>query len=408
MELNKFKLNDLCEFITDGTHQTPEYCDEGGVLFLSSKDVTSRKIDWNNAKHIPSELHEKLYARLKPQKNDILLAKNGTTGIAALVDRDEVFDVYVSLAVLRPKPTIYPPFLLYAVNSPVAKRQFDAGLKGIGVPNLHLGVIRETQIKVPSLDEQKRIVSTLDKIASVIDARLQQLSALDDLIKARFVEMFGDPETNPKGWDTIKLSDLCDLQNGYAFKSDDYTEYSSVLNCRMSNIRPDGGFDANYHPKYLPDEYWEKYKEYRLYDGDVIIAMTDMASDPKILGVPTIVKCNGHKMLLNQRVGKLIFSDKERINRVFLMSYLGLEFIRKNLAKQAGGSTQINVGKPAILATVVIDPPYKLQESFAEFVAQIDKSKSVIQKSLDETQLLFDSLMQKYFGYEGEEGHPNG
>ena len=205
MELNKFKLNDLCEFITDGTHQTPEYCDEGGVLFLSSKDVTSRKIDWNNAKHIPSELHEKLYARLKPQKNDILLAKNGTTGIAALVDRDEVFDVYVSLAVLRPKPTIYPPFLLYAVNSPVAKRQFDAGLKGIGVPNLHLGVIRETQIKVPSLDEQKRIVSTLDKIASVIDARLQQLSALDDLIKARFVEMFGD------GYPEATILDLCNI-----------------------------------------------------------------------------------------------------------------------------------------------------------------------------------------------------
>lgn len=81
-------------------------------------------------------MHEKLCKRLKPRKNDILLAKNGTTGVAAIVDRDEIFDVYVSLAVLRPLNVVYPKYLLYAINSPVVKRQFDAGLKGVGVPNL--------------------------------------------------------------------------------------------------------------------------------------------------------------------------------------------------------------------------------------------------------------------------------
>lgn len=103
----KYKLDELCEFITDGTHQTPEYCDDG-VIFLSSKDVTERKINWDDVRYIPDELHEKLYKRLSPRKNDILLAKNGTTGVAAIVDRDEIFDVYVSLAVLRPLETIYP------------------------------------------------------------------------------------------------------------------------------------------------------------------------------------------------------------------------------------------------------------------------------------------------------------
>lgn len=98
----KYKLKELCEFITDGTHQTPEYCGNDGVIFLSSKDVTERKINWDSVKYIPNALHEKLCKRLKPRKNDILLAKNGTTGVAAIVDRDEIFDVYVSLAVLRP------------------------------------------------------------------------------------------------------------------------------------------------------------------------------------------------------------------------------------------------------------------------------------------------------------------
>ena len=148
------KLEDVCEFITDGTHQTPAYCSNGGFIFLSSKDVTKQKIDWENAKRIPDDLHKQLSARLRPRKNDILLAKNGTTGVAAIVDRDEIFDVYVSLAVLRPLTTISPKYLLYAVNSPYTRHQFNAGLKGIGVPNLHLNIIRQTKIKVHNLEGQ--------------------------------------------------------------------------------------------------------------------------------------------------------------------------------------------------------------------------------------------------------------
>ena len=148
-----------------------------------------------------------------------------------------------------------------------------------------------------------------------------------------------------------------------------------MLNCRMSNIRPDGGFDAEYHPKYLPETFWEKYKEYRLIDGDVIIAMTDMASDPKILGVPTIVRTNGYKFLLNQRVGKLSFYDNSQINNVYLMFVLSQKNIRQQLVKSAGGSTQINVGKPAILGVEFFVPPIELQNQFSTFVEQVDKSK---------------------------------
>ena len=167
----KFKLEDVCEIITDGTHKTPEYCEDGGYIFLSSKDVTSRKINWNDVKHIPEKLHNELYARLAPKKDDILLAKNGTTGVAAIVDRDEVFDIYVSLALLRPKQSVFPKYLLYAVNSPVAKRQFNAGLKGIGVPNLHLSVIRKTEIDIPEIEEQKQICDRLDKLTLLIEKR---------------------------------------------------------------------------------------------------------------------------------------------------------------------------------------------------------------------------------------------
>lgn len=122
------RLQTICEPITDGTHKTPRYSDEG-YIFLSSKNVTSGKIDWNNVMYIPEDLHYELYSRLSPQKNDILLAKNGTTGIAAIVDRDCVFDIYVSLALLRVvKYIISPEYLLLVIASSTIQDYFNGSL----------------------------------------------------------------------------------------------------------------------------------------------------------------------------------------------------------------------------------------------------------------------------------------
>jgi type I restriction enzyme, S subunit len=139
------KLSEVCEKITDGTHQTPTYFDKG-FLFLSSRNVTSGKIDWENIKYIDSKQHVDMQKRVSPRLNDILLAKNGTTGVAAMVDREVPFDIYVSLALLRPLPVVLPSFLLHFINSPLAKQQFTSKrLKGIGVPNLHSRIKGRTE-----------------------------------------------------------------------------------------------------------------------------------------------------------------------------------------------------------------------------------------------------------------------
>lgn len=166
---NWCRLENGCSLITDGTHQTPIYS-ETGFVFLSSKNVTSGKINWENVKHIPEDLHNVLYARLAPQLNDILLAKNGTTGIGALVDRECVFDIYVSLALLRPiTEMFFPEYLLLVINSPFVKSQFNESLKGIGVPNLHLEYIRKVWITLPPISEQERIVKKVEEIFTSLD-----------------------------------------------------------------------------------------------------------------------------------------------------------------------------------------------------------------------------------------------
>ncbi|MFZ2632154.1 MAG: restriction endonuclease subunit S [Desulfosalsimonadaceae bacterium] len=188
------RLKDVCEKITDGTHQTPTYFDEG-VLFLSSRNVTSGKIDWDKIKYIDTKQHLEMHKRVAPRLHDILLAKNGTTGVAAIVDRDVVFDIYVSLALLRALDVISPYFLLYFINSSVAKEQFNKRLKGVGVPNLHLQEIREVTVSFPkSLAEQNLIVSKLDILYSETQhletIYKKKLAALDALKKSLLDQAF--------------------------------------------------------------------------------------------------------------------------------------------------------------------------------------------------------------------------
>lgn len=185
-------LQDVCEQIKDGTHQTPTYTDDtvNGYKFLSSKDVTTGIIDWNHLKYIPAELHKELYARIAPRKGDILLAKNGTTGIAAVVDRDEVFDIYVSLALLRPIE-INSVYLWVAINSLETKQQFDSSLKGIGVPNLHLGEIKKARIIVPPIEEQTKFASFVEQTDKSKLAVQQGLQELEILKKSLMQQYFG-------------------------------------------------------------------------------------------------------------------------------------------------------------------------------------------------------------------------
>ncbi len=191
------RLGDVCDIITDGTHQTPTYVNEG-VIFLSSKNVTQKKINWNDVKYIPEELHKQLHKRLSPKLNDILLAKNGTTGVAAIVDRDSIFDIYVSLALLRPSNNIEPKYLLELVNSENVKIQFNSRLQGIGVPNLHLKEIKTIEIPLPPLSVQQQIVNKIESYQKIINGAKQ------------VTENYQPQIDIDESWEMKKLGDLCE------------------------------------------------------------------------------------------------------------------------------------------------------------------------------------------------------
>lgn len=375
------KLKDIClTEITDGTHQTPTYS-EYGYIFLSSKNVTTQKIDWDNVMFIPEKLHEELYKRVAPQIDDILLAKNGTTGVAAIVDRDIVFDIYVSLALIRPNTEIVMPrYLLYAINNPVVKGYFDSSLKGIGVPNLHLKNIRETPIKIYDLETQKVIVEKLDKVCELISLRKQQLEKLDELVKTRFVEMFENvTEENA-------LENLChfiDYRGKTPEKSDSGLPFITAKNIRMHYM----SFDTQ---EFISKENYDKVMTRGIPKvGDVVF--TTEAPLGNVCRIPQF----DTDFYIGQRI---ITMQTKLLNPVYLEYALSSDDFKRKLVSKSSGSTVTGI-RSKLLGKLTIPVPSKgLQNQFAAFVEHVDKQKQTVQQSLEKLELMKKALMQEYFG----------
>jgi type I restriction enzyme S subunit len=303
-------LPELCLIpITDGTHQTPTYTDkENGIPFVSSKDVTSQRISWDNIKYITKELHENLHKRIAPQKDDILLAKNGTTGVAAIVEDTRIFDIYVTLAVIRPSKSICPQYLHRIINSSFCKNQFNSHLTGIGLPNLHLVDIKKTIIPIPPYAEQLRILKEINKWFSLIDIleqgkadlqitlKLAKNKILDLAIHGKLVpqnpndepvsellkrinskaEITSDNEHYPqlpKGWYICKLKSICSfLSRGKSPQySDDDKQYPVFAQkCNLKN----GGISLKQARFLAPTTICKWNEKYKLRNGDILVNST--------------------------------------------------------------------------------------------------------------------------------------
>ncbi len=196
----------------------------------------------------------------------------------------------------------------------------------------------------------------------------------------------------------VELNEVIDLFNGFAFKSNDYVESSKVLNCRMSNIRPDGSFNILYNPKFLPNDFTIKYENYLLKDGDLIVAMTDLAGDPKILGVPTLVTTNGYNVLLNQRVGKLVLKRPDLLYIPWLRYNLSRKEVQKYYSKFSNGGLQINLGKSDLLSYKIEIPPLATQKAIAEKLDKADALRKKDQELLKQYDELAQSIFIEMFG----------
>ena len=293
------------------------------------------------------------------------------------------------------------PFFLGADGVKILRCKFnDANyrylyyaLKNVKIPdtgyNRHFKWLKATNINYPNPIEQKKISIILDKISRVIKCKKQQLLELDILIKSRFVEMFGNPTANSKQWDVKKLVDVCNkLTDGTHFSpinsnNGDY-KYITAKNIKSS------GFDFS-NITYVNREIHNSiYSRCNPEYGDILYIKDGITT-----GIAMINSLHEEFSLLSSVA--LLKQNRSILNGYYLCNVLNNNEMYNLIRKKMGGAaiTRLTIAKLKVIEIPV--PPIKLQEEFAIFVQQVEKLKIEVQKSLDEVQLLFDSLMQKYF-----------
>ena len=246
------------------------------------------------------------------------------------------------------------------------------------------------ELRVPdvSLEEQAAHAANLEAAYKIIQMRKQQLSTLDDLIKARFVEMFGDPVANPKGWVKKVLSDEAEIRIGpfgSLLHKEDYVLGGHAL------VNPSHIIDGQIVPDNeltVSDTKYAELSPYHLFPGDVVMGRRGEMGRCAVVEEPGLL-CG---------TGSLLIRTHGDLSSDFIQKIISFPSFKRTIEDMAVGQTMPNLNVPIVSSFEIIKPPKRVQEQYYSFAAQIDKSKSVIQKSLDETQLLFDSLMQEFFG----------
>ncbi|PID29732.1 MAG: hypothetical protein CR982_02060 [Candidatus Cloacimonadota bacterium] len=223
------KLDSLCIKITDGTHKTPDYKDDG-VVFISAKNVREGKLDFSDQKYISHEEHELLIKRCKPEADDVMLSKSGSLGNSVVIPKLEFeFSIFESLALMKvKKKKVLPEYLMQIFNSPLAKRYFWSITTGLAVKHLHLGDLKKMPILLPSPPEQEAIIDSL----SIWDQAIEKIERLILAKEKRFKWLLRllISDNKKSKWEKVKLGDISKISKG------------KQLN--VSNMKTDGDYYA--------------------------------------------------------------------------------------------------------------------------------------------------------------------
>ena len=384
------KLTDICDF--QGGSQPPKEewsleVQEGYIRMLQIRDFTqSEKVQ---PEYIKISNTTKMC-----EADDILIARYGASIGKILTGLAGAYNV----AIMRTIPDtnrIQKKYLFYYLKSPY----FQNAIMNVGVRAAQAGFNKEDlsklEIECPSMSEQSNIIKRLTKIDIVINKRKKEMRLLDDLIRARFVEMFGDLANPECLWDKSKLVDICADKDdikcgpfGTQLNKDEYVE-SGIAVWEIPQI------NAAFLTKpthFLTEEKAEQLKAYTIIPGD--IAMSRKGNVGKCALFPN----NYPKGIIHSDVLR-IRVDCKRVNPLFMMCQLHFSgAVTRQIELVSSGAIMAGVNVTKLKQIYIHVPPIELQNQFAVFVTEVNKSKIEVQKALDETQQLFDSLMQQYFG----------
>ena len=320
-------------------------------------------------------------------KGDLIVGMDGEFNIARWKSIDALLNQRVCK--LKAKEGTNEEYLRFALVK--ALKTIEDKTAFVTVKHLSAKELNKLELDMPGIEEQNVRAESMAKLEKVISHRKEELSALDNLIKARFVEMFGDPVTNEKGWNQKQLGEITTkLGSGATPKGgkEAYQEDGITL-IRSMNVH-NGLFEYK-ELAHISEEQATKLDNVTIEENDVLLNIT---------GASVARSCVVPSKILPARVNQHVCII--RCNQCIVPEFLNKLLIDDNYQRllwsiARGGATREAITKQQVESLQIIVPPIELQNQFADFVNQVDKSKVAVQKALDETQMLFDSLMQEYF-----------
>ncbi len=278
----------------------------------------------------------------------------------------------------------------------ISTKKADLSKLGTGSTFLAIrrGDLESFPVPLPPLAEQKRIAGILDAADALRAKRRESLAQLDTLLQSTFLDMFGDPVTNPMGWMVDHLANSVTLQGGFAFKSKDYCE-QGVRIVKISNVHSENlKWEETDH---VPDGYLERYKDFALECGDLVIALTrPIIKSLNSVKIATVGPTDS-PALLNQRVARFVFPENGPIEKSYLLAYCRTQFFKSAVQKFCSESLQPNMSTKQLGSVLIAHPPLDLQRRFATFVESVERQKARMRAHLTELKALFSSLQSRAF-----------
>lgn len=321
----------------------------------------------------------------------VLVAGNGDLNVKYYNGK---FDAYQRTYIIEDNGSgkLFMPYLYYFMEGYIEELRKQA-IGGV-IKYIKLGNLTDALIKLPSIEEQKAIVDVLEKAKTVLDIRNAQIKKLDELIKARFVELFGNPVSNPKGWERVTVDECVDsIDNGKSFVCDSMARIGEEPAILKLSAATYGVYKPEENKAIINGSDFIKGAE--VHSGDLLFTRKNT---PELVGMAAYVFTTPKKLMMPDLIFRI--NTKQNCRKIYLWKLINHELFRSQIQSLASGSAKSmsNISKERLGKLHICLPPLDLQIEFEEFVIQINKSKVAVQKALDEAQLLFDSLMQEYFG----------
>lgn len=380
----KYKLGELCDVVSGGTpsRAITEFWEGGTIPWIKIGNIKGKYVGEVD-EYITQAGLEGSSAKIL-SAGTILFTIFATLGEVGILTIKACTNQAIAGITIKNQSEALTDYLYYFLKS--KKSHVTALGRGVAQNNINLSILRNFEVPIPALSTQKQIVDVLDKAEKIIETRQQQLQKLDELVKARFVELFGDGN-HPH----IALIDLiiegAGLSYGIVQPGDDGTGDMGVL-------RPVDMVDGKISTaliKYIDRSIGDGFKKTELYGDELLITVRGTT------GITALTDIRFNGMNVTRGIAVVRY-DRNKINPVYLNAYLNTDESQRYIQEHTRGATLQQINLSDLRVQQIMVPPLALQEQMAAFIEQTDKSKVAVQKALDEAQLLFDSLMQKYFG----------